>query len=119
MTEAEALATIERLTAADREPVLDPDTIDELVDLARRADAFGRSPASADWTPTFDVNAAAAEGWERKAGLAAGDFDYSDDAGSYSRQQVYEMCKRQAETYRKRALGSLPIAPYREQDRTA
>lgn len=110
MTAEEARLRLIAMTAAKREPELDEDTIDELLELATRADASGRVPTDEDWTPTFDLNAAAAEGWDRKAGLAAGDFTFSNEAGTYNRAEVFDMCKRQAASYRARTLGSIPTS---------
>ena len=53
-----------------------------------------------DWTPTYDLNAAAADIWEEKAGALAGDFDFSADGASYSRSQAYEQYMKQARYYR-------------------
>lgn len=173
MDAVEARARISRLTAADREPTLDSDDLDQLVAGARRPDEDGNLPdfyeawtanmalavgdfvipstrnshvyeviasdgaagatepewptdegdtvtldgvtyteaGSAPYVETWDFNAAAAVGWGIKAGKVAGDFDYSDDAGSYSRQQVFEMCKRQEETFRKKVSGWMPLSP--------
>lgn len=110
MDEAEARARIERMVVFDREPVLSTDDVDDLVAVAKRPDAAGLSPSAVGWVPTWELNAAAAEGWERKASRAAGDFDYTDDAGSYSRSAVFDMCKRQADTFRKRILSTLPVS---------
>lgn len=112
MNETEARRRVERLCCADREPTLDPSDVDDLLAAARRPDRDGVLPGADGWVGTWDLNAAAAEGWALKAGRAAADFDYSDDAGSYSRQQVFEMCKRQETTYRNRIVASMPLSPF-------
>lgn len=172
MDEYEARRRIESMTASDRPPVLTSDELDDLVDVARRADTGDHAPdtyvtwkaalalavgalvvpsarnghvyevtvsdgaagavepvwpteegetvtadgvtyeeaGAALWTPTWDLNRAAAAGWEWKAGKATPDFDFSDDAGTYSRQQVFEMCKRQARDYAKKTTASIPLS---------
>lgn len=110
MDEAEARQRLERMTAHDREPTLAVADVDDLVAMAKRPDADGLLPTDAGWTPTWELNAAAAAGWNWKAGKATADFDFSDDAGSYSRQQVFEMCKAQEDSYRKRAHGTIPLS---------
>jgi len=98
------------MVAHDYEPTLAVDEVDDLLEMAKRPDLYGTLPAVDGWVATWDLNYAAAEGWALKASKAVADFDYSDDAGSYSRQQVYAMAKEQEKSYRSRALGSLPIS---------
>ena len=112
MDDAEARQRLERMTAAASEPTLDAGALDDLVAIAKRPDVDGLLPTDAGWTPTWDLNAAAAAGWTWKAGQVAGDFDYSDDAGSYSRGDVFAMCERMAEHYRKKTSGTIPLSRY-------
>lgn len=58
--------------------------------------------AGAAWTPTWDLAAAAVEGWEQKAALAAGRFEFTTDGQSFLRQQVVEHCHAQADRYRRK-----------------
>lgn len=59
------------------------------------------------WTPTYDMNAAAADIWDEKAALLAGKFDVSADGASMSRSQLFDMATRRARHYRsRRAKGS-------------
>ena len=116
LTEEEALERITRMTAATYEPLLADAELADLVALAKRPDADGALPDATGWIPTWDLNFAAAEGWSWKASKAATDFDYSDDAGSYSRKQVYDMCADREKYYRSRALGSLPISKHNVAD---
>ena len=55
-----------------------------------------------DWTPTYDLNAAAADVWAEKAATPAADFDFSADGGNYSRSQTYEQAMKQSRYYRSR-----------------
>lgn len=110
LTEEEARERIARMTAAAYEPVLDEGELDDLIALAKRPDVDDRDPEDDGWVPTWDLNFAAAEGWGYKAAKVAGDFDYTDDAGNYRRQQVFEMCAAREKHYRSRAIGSLPIS---------
>lgn len=110
LTEEEARARLERMVASDKEPTLDSDEMDDLVALAKRADQFGLWPTDANWDSTWDLNAAAHVGWLWKAGKTSSDFTFSDDAGSYNRKDVFDMCERLAEHYRKKALGWIPTS---------
>lgn len=70
--------------------------------------ATWRCDALAPWTPTWNLRAAAAEGWQWKAGKAL--KDYSVKAGSVTaqRNQIYQACMEKAREYRRGALASLP-----------
>jgi len=57
-----------------------------------------------DWTATYDLNAAAADVWEEKAGILAQDYDYSADGGNYSRSQAYEQAMKQARYFRSKRI---------------
>ncbi len=57
----------------------------------------------AAWSPTYDLAAAAAEGWRVKAGLVSDRFRFADDGDSYDRDQVFAHCVRMAEQYEKKA----------------
>ena len=55
------------------------------------------------WTPTYDLYAAAAEGWRWKAGKVSNAFDFSTDQQSFDRSQMYDHCMKQAAFYDARA----------------
>lgn len=58
------------------------------------------------WSPTYDLNAAAAEGWRLKAGRVAGRFDFTTDGQTFQRGQLLAHCRDMERTYRRRiALG--------------
>jgi hypothetical protein len=59
------------------------------------------------WTPTYDLYAAAAEGWRWKAGKIADAFDFSTDQQSFDRSQKVAHCMKMAEYYDKRAGTSI------------
>jgi len=69
------------------------------------------------WVPTWDLNAAAAEGWRIKAGKAASRASFSSAGSSYQRNQVWQMCMEMAKAYAKKRLVSVTIAS--EHPRTA
>ena len=54
------------------------------------------------WTPTFDLNAAAAAGWALKAGKAAGRFSFTTDGQTFQRGQVISACHKMERMYRRR-----------------
>lgn len=60
------------------------------------------------WTPTWDLNAAAAGGWQIKAGKAAGRFDFTTDGQQFNRSMVVAACRAQAAEYRRKVSASAP-----------
>lgn len=170
MTEAEARALIESMTAWDAAPALTSAQVTLLVRAARRVDSDGIEPTGYDewaastayavgdrvyptvrnghvyevtvsdgaagsaeptwptaaggtvtadgvtyreatdpWTGTYELNAAAAEGWRWKAAKAASDFTFSTDGQSFSRSDVASACRDMAAMYRNRVVGSVPL----------
>jgi hypothetical protein len=109
VTEAEARSAIASATAATAEPVLTDAELTALVRLARRADSEGVAPGELGWVETYDVNAAAAEGWRWKAGKVAGAFTFSTDGQSFQRAQIYAHCLKQAQLYATRNVGTYGV----------
>lgn len=108
MTEADALNKLTLMVLSDEDPALDVDQLNDCLTYARRADAEDRDYSDAAWTPTWDFDAAAAEGWRRKAGLAAARFNFAEDSQRFERSQIYAHCLQQAEQYARRAMGAIP-----------
>lgn len=99
MTEEDARASLERMVAAEAHPLLTDADLDELLAAAQITDSDGLDPTDDDWTPTWDLHGAAADGWERKAGLVAGDYDFGEDGQRFDRSQVHAMCIKQADRF--------------------
>lgn len=87
-----ALILLGEKVAATSRPVLSPEAVGALLDSYASQDGSGRAPTNDDWDPTYDLNAAAAEGWRMKAGKVAGDFNFSADNASYSKADVLAHC---------------------------
>ena len=109
MTESEASAKIARMTDSSSEPALTSDDLSDLVDAAARPDAEGRYRDDAAWTPTWDLYAAAAEGWARKASKAATNFNFAEDGQRFDRAQIYAHCAAQQKVYADKAMGFMPL----------
>lgn len=109
MTEGEALARLRRMTDASAEPVLSDDDLNDCLAISRLADAAGLPPTDPAWTPTYDLNRGAAEGWRRKAAKLAMRYDFSADGQTFSRSQAMAHCERMAEHYRRRIAATVPV----------
>jgi len=88
MTEAQARARIEHLTAADYFPELTSDEVDGLMLVA-----------ATDDPEVWNTYRAIGAGWEIKAGKVAGDFRFEEDNQSFYREQVYRACAERAKRY--------------------
>lgn len=108
-TEAQIRELIIRFTQAEREPVLDSEEIDELVDRSRRPDSSNRPPTDAEWEPTWSINASVALAWEQKAARLAVDFDIRSSDQDFKRSQAYAMCLRQSDRWKRRVTESPQI----------
>jgi hypothetical protein len=98
MTADDARAELVRLVAPDMPPTLESADVDALLAGARRPDSCGRPPSSADWVPTYDLDAAAAAGWEMKAGRALG-FDFGEDGQRFNVSHLHEQCLKMVALY--------------------
>lgn len=87
-----ALALLTEKVAATSRPTLEAATVGALLDAYPMEDSEGRRPTDDGWVGTWDLNAAAAEGWRMKAGKVAGDFNFSADGASYSKADVLAHC---------------------------
>lgn len=100
---AEALARLGRMVDAGAEPALAGEDLAELLNAAARTDTVGRLPADPAWTPTYDFDAAAGDGWMRKAGRAAGAYNFAAGPIRSERAQVHQHCLTMAAHFRDRA----------------
>lgn len=58
--------------------------------------------ANANWVPTYDLHAAAADIWEEKASTWADKYNFSADGASYSRSNAYEQIMARVRYHRSR-----------------
>lgn len=107
LTEADAVTRLHQMVQGNEEPALTAEELADILELARRADGEGRAPSHADWDPTWDLNAAAAEGWRRKAGKVAGLFNAQADGASLSRSDLFAHCTAMAKQYGRRVAMSV------------
>jgi hypothetical protein len=76
------------------------------------SDSTGLMIANADWTSSFDLNAAARDIWAEKASTLADRNDFSADGGSYSLSQQYQQAMAQARYYgARRRVTSIRLWP--------
>lgn len=103
-TQAEAKALLQTLSATTCDPVLSDEEVERVLAKWRVGDRFGLTPVDTGYTPTWDLNGAAAEAWRIKAGKAASDASFSADGASYARKEVIENCRQMARDYEARIV---------------
>ena len=73
-------------------------------------DQYEQEPNDLTWIPTYDLNAAAANLWGKKAAAFAGLYDFTADGGTFHRSQAAQEMRKQARYYSaRRAPSSLRI----------
>ncbi len=67
-------------------------------------DDDGNEPDDDGWTATYDLNAAAADGWDEKVmAISDSSFDFSADGSTYNRSQRLQAYRQNAATFRSRS----------------
>lgn len=73
-------------------------------------DADGFEQGDDEWTPCYDLNAAAYEVWTEKASLRVDNIDFSADGSSFKQSQQYEQAMKMARHYgARRSPGSIRL----------
>lgn len=101
----EPIDKLKQLTAWDIEPTLTEADMNELLAIAALKDADGLPPVDEEWTPTYDLNTAAAKAWLIKAGRAAAMVD-APEAGMVT-SKVFDNCRAMARIYASRRTASV------------
>jgi hypothetical protein len=102
------LEKLKKLTAWETEPALTEDEVEELLDAAALEDKDGLAPLHEEWTPTYDLNAAAAAGWLLKAGRASSTTETEPDS-FYVTSKIFDNCCRMARIYRAKINMTLSV----------
>lgn len=113
MTEQEARERLMSMVHADGDPLLSSEEVDDLILRARCMDASGLLPSSDSWSPTWDLDYGAAEGWLLKAGKAAEQFNFAEDSQRFDRSQKHSQCLAMEARYRNRVSASVWTSPVR------
>ncbi|CAN5485318.1 hypothetical protein BH10ACI3_BH10ACI3_23090 [soil metagenome] len=87
------------MTAWDTEPALSDDDLRELLAAAALEDANGLAPLNEEWTPTYDLRAAAAAAWLTKAGRAAATVEVDPPGSGIMTSKVFDNCRAMARLY--------------------
>lgn len=99
MDEAEARQRLQRMVAYEDVPALTVAEVDDLVVIAKVTDVEGLLPSDAGWEPTWNLRAAAREGWRWKAAKAARMHTFSADGATYNRAEIIANCETMIRLY--------------------
>lgn len=102
-----ARARLAQMVAAASRPTLSDENLDDLLDDYRTVDGHGNLVTDPGYVPTYALNAAAAEGWRRKAAMVAGDFTFQADDASYSKGDVLANMEKMVQMYAAKDVGTL------------
>jgi hypothetical protein len=100
---------LKKMTAWDVEPALTDDELDDLLAPAGIEDADGLAPSDPDWSPTYDLNAAAAAAWLIKAGRASATVEIDPPGSGIFTSKVFDNCRSMARIYRAKILLSISV----------
>lgn len=90
---------LKAMTAWEQEPALSDEEVDALLAQFSVPDADGNVPSDEEWTPTYNLRKAAAEGWRWKMGRASDLISTDLDGDRMSADQVFEHCRRMVWQY--------------------
>ena len=115
---AAQIATVRRMVAEPTTTTYSDALITTFIEAYACIDARGEMPftwstttppaqvVNPSWVATYDLNGAASDIWQEKAGALAANYDFVADGGNYSRSQAYEMAMKQVRFYRARRRAS-------------
>lgn len=92
--------TLKKMTAWDVEPTLTDEELDEILIPCCVMDKDGLPPSDPSWTPTYDLNSAAAAAWLVKAARAAATVEVDPAGSGLFTSKVFENCRAMARIYR-------------------
>ncbi|MFN0279096.1 MAG: hypothetical protein ACKVRN_10900 [Pyrinomonadaceae bacterium] len=99
---------LKRLTNYDTEPKLTEDDLDGILARVALEDGEGLAPDDSGWEPTYDINAAAAEGWLVKAAKAFALTEAEPTLGLVV-SKVFDNCRAMARIYTAKRWASVSI----------
>ncbi len=101
------LEQLKALTAWDTEPALTETEVESLLDASAIADADGLAPTDGEWTPTYNLNKAAATGWLIKAARASDQTAVDPPESGIVTSRVFENCLKMSRVYTAKGKASV------------
>lgn len=107
MADSAAKIRLKAMTAWASEPTLSEQEIDALLDQYSLEDADGLAPSDVGWIPTYNLRAAAKEGWTWKMGRCADLVSTDLDGDRMSSNQLFDHCQTMVRKYSGTAAPSM------------
>ena len=98
---------LKQLTAWEADPALTEDELESALAAFALEDAAGLAPLHEEWTPTYDLYAAASQAWLLKAAKAA-DLTDEPTAGVVT-SKIFENCRAMARIYAAKRKGIISL----------
>jgi hypothetical protein len=105
---SDARLALGELVAYDQYPTLADHEMEDVLMRCRVKDAAGLPVSDRNYCLTIDMMVAASRCWARKAGRAAGDFEFQSDNQKFSREQIIKHCLQMQRYYQSQTVGSWP-----------
>ena len=102
-----SLEKLKLLTAWDVEPALTEDELGDTLAAFALEDANGLAPINEEWTPTYDLNSAAAQAWLIKSARAAAMVD--EPTAGVVTSKVFDNCRAMARMYAAKRGASVSV----------
>ncbi|HEV8591190.1 MAG TPA: hypothetical protein VGQ55_03735 [Pyrinomonadaceae bacterium] len=100
---------LKKMTAWDTAPTLTETELDDLLSNSSMMDKDGFAPLDEEWTPTYDLNAAASAGWLIQAGRASHLVEVDPPGSGLFTSKVFDNCRTMATIYRAKCTTSAII----------
>lgn len=96
---ASLFETFSKMAGSAMEPLLTNSELETILARFAVADAAGVAPSGPEWTPTYNLRAAAAEAWRWKAAKASEMVSTDLDGDRMSANQIFDQCERMIRVY--------------------
>ena len=103
------LENLKALTAWDTEPALTVTEVESLLNAASMTDADGLPPTDGEWTPTYNLNKAAATGWLIKAARASDQTAVDPPESGIVTSKVFDNCLKMSRVYKSKATATVAV----------
>jgi len=103
------LDKLKQLTAWDMDPQLTEGELEELLAAAALEDAAGLAPLHEEWTPTYDLNAAASAAWLIKAARVSMTVEVDPPESGITTSKVFDNCRAMARIYAAKRKMSIAV----------
>lgn len=100
---------LKKMTSWNVAPTLADAEIDELLIQFGLEDTNGLAPLNEEWTPTYDLNAAAGAGWLIIADRASELVEVDPPGSGIVTSKIFDNCCRMATIYRAKRRTSLSV----------